>query len=74
MTERHFGNDLKHKWYFNSEMSCNGLLSGSTSSNYKTRKDWCAMHEQKILGYILFSSHKWENIPENKCHPYKHGI
>lgn len=55
-------------------MSSNGLLSGSTSRNHKTRKDWCPMDEQKILGYILFSSLKWDNIPENKSHPYKHGI
>lgn len=66
MIERHFGNDLKKKWSFNSEMSGNGLLSGSISSNYKTRKELCAVNHEKILRYVPFSSQKWENVPENK--------
>lgn len=44
----------------------NCLLFGSTNSNYKTRKECCDVNNEKSLRYVLFSSHKWENVPENK--------
>lgn len=66
MIERHFGNDFKNKWYFNSEVSGNGFLSGSKNGDYTSRKELYAMNHDKILRYVPFSSHKWENVPANQ--------